>query len=413
MMDNEYINFISMSVQKYVFYNDINKLKNILEWVDPTRINFSKSIIYSYYLGYTNLVKILFKFNQNPLVISECFYISSNKNDFELIKLLFTLNKHYNEINKNELLMSNACYYNNLELIHFLKEKGIEVAGNSLTSIINSGNLNLLKYVYKKSYVKMNVFKENYFNMLLVSCKYKRISILNFLIFSFDNYSKELNENNTFKLIETCCKYHKQDINVFIYLMKIFNLNESNIWSFIFSMAVEHSNVLIIKYIKTISKNNKLSKDDINKGFIFSVSNKNQKIINLILDNYHQCIDTNNENIQNTLMKIIHEGNYNLINKLVKYSLINVVIDKAFIFSNYNKRIEIVELLLQNGANIHYNNNEALIDACFLGNLSLFNLLIEYGANIYDRNGEAFDVAIEYKNNNIIQSLFNLLNQID
>jgi hypothetical protein len=49
---------------------------------------------------------------------------------------------------------------------------------------------------------------------------------------------------------------------------------------------------------------------------------------------------------------------------------------------NYMPSVEIINLLLANGADVNYNNNSSLKNACYYSNVELIKLLIDHGAKI-------------------------------
>lgn len=66
---------------------------------------------------------------------------------------------------------------------------------------------------------------------------------------------------------------------------------------------------------------------------------------------------------------------------------------------------EIIRELIEAGANVHANDDEALRWAASNGNVKLVNLLIEAGANIYANNDEALEQAVKYGHIEVVRSL--------
>ena len=63
--------------------------------------------------------------------------------------------------------------------------------------------------------------------------------------------------------------------------------------------------------------------------------------------------------------------------------------DNALRHETYNKNINIVEILLVSGADVHVNDNYALRSAVRGGHVELAKLLLEYGANVHANNNLA------------------------
>jgi ankyrin repeat protein len=62
----------------------------------------------------------------------------------------------------------------------------------------------------------------------------------------------------------------------------------------------------------------------------------------------------------------------------------------AFAVACYNNHLDIAQLLLDNGSDLHSGNDCALRDACFNGNLEVVKFLVENGADIHAGNNYAF-----------------------
>src|SRR5580704_12154089 len=131
-----------------------------------------------------------------------------------------------------------------------------------------------------------------------------------------------------------------------------------------------------------------------------------------------------NTSIVNLSLKYIKNNNYNLIIKLskwiyeelilIKYNdsklnkalevedievikiLINLVQNKnllnKYMYKFINK-IHILKLFLENGANVHTSNDEALIWSTRYGYYKVVKLLLKNGANIHANNDEALKYA--------------------
>ena len=67
-----------------------------------------------------------------------------------------------------------------------------------------------------------------------------------------------------------------------------------------------------------------------------------------------------------------------------------LIIDEAFGWSCANGQIEVAKLLLENGVNIHADNDFAFLLSCLNGHIDVAKFLLKKGANIHADNDYAF-----------------------
>lgn len=65
----------------------------------------------------------------------------------------------------------------------------------------------------------------------------------------------------------------------------------------------------------------------------------------------------------------------------------------ALPLASCNNLIDIAKYLLKNGADVHYDNDESLTNACFKGYFEIVKLLIEHGADIHIHNNRSLQWA--------------------
>lgn len=97
------------------------------------------------------------------------------------------------------------------------------------------------------------------------------------------------------------------------------------------------------------------------------------------------------------------------------YSNVQFFIDKGLRLADYSEKLidyieyentQVVEQLLKNGVDIHYNNDEALRSAVDLDNVDMVKLLLDYKADPMANNDQAYRKATMYKYMGIVYLLF-------
>ena len=155
---------------------------------------------------------------------------------------------------------------------------------------------------------------------------------------------------------------------------------------------------------------NKCFRESISKGNIKEL----QKYIDIGCDINQTWGD--NEIIQgNALIWSCFLDDFFLVEILIKYidvnKVENLMLRSPLHFSSINGNIEIINLLLKNGANINIQDNNletALHMACWKGKEDVVRLLIEKKIDINIKNADnqtAYDIAIKYKNFKCAQAI--------
>ena len=73
----------------------------------------------------------------------------------------------------------------------------------------------------------------------------------------------------------------------------------------------------------------------------------------------------------------------------IDLSLIDTIDDETIVINAKNGNLEIVDLLIKKGLDIHINNNDALRKSAANGHLQIVKLLLENGADFSANNNEA------------------------
>ena len=135
---------------------------------------------------------------------------------------------------------------------------------------------------------------------------------------------------------------------------------------------------------------------------IQAIKNNSIKKIQDLLDNGTDIHYNNDE----PLLCAANKGNLKMVKLLLDNGAdIHADDDEALMRATDNDNLEIVKLLLDNGADIHANNDEALILAADNGNLEIAQLLLDRGANIHAADGEALMLAVYNDNLEMVKLL--------
>jgi len=108
-------------------------------------------------------------------------------------------------------------------------------------------------------------------------------------------------------------------------------------------------------------------------------------------------------NHDDALIEAVQMNHINVVKLLIKYTAnINTEDDEPLLYACCNKNIELIEYLLNNGANIQ---DSFLIDAAEDGYFDVVKILLKYGANVHTKNDKALLKAIKYNHLDIVKLL--------
>lgn len=75
--------------------------------------------------------------------------------------------------------------------------------------------------------------------------------------------------------------------------------------------------------------------------------------------------------------------------------------------------VDVIKILLDNQADIHFNNDISLINASRCNNTEVILLLLEYGANVHAHNEELLYWICYYRNEQLLKFILSKYNNID
>lgn len=146
--------------------------------------------------------------------------------------------------------------------------------------------------------------------------------------------------------------------------------------------AIQHDNEGVVKYIFEKNKSNILELMD------FACKNGYINFVKIALNNgaYPR---------ENYLLEASKNGHTEIVELLLeKGADIHAYDDRALVWATNGRHIETVRLLLEKGANVHANNDEALRIASGNDDAEIIRLLLDNGANINVFNGNELIWAI-------------------
>ena len=100
-----------------------------------------------------------------------------------------------------------------------------------------------------------------------------------------------------------------------------------------------------------------------------------------------------NANYGTPLWQASANGHKDVVQLLLENGVCKLRINQAFRSACFQGHLEIVDILLQHGANVHDLYDEALIDACHVGHHEIVKLLLRHGANANAQNNFPFRSA--------------------
>ena len=132
--------------------------------------------------------------------------------------------------------------------------------------------------------------------------------------------------------------------------------------------------------------NNDVSIENINNQFIESSKYDYLDIVALLIKNGADIRAQNNL----AVIYAAENGRLSIVELLIKLGAdIRAQDNNAIIYAAENGHLSVVKLLIDSGADIHAQNNQALIFASRRGRFSVVKLLIDSGANIHAQNNQA------------------------
>jgi ankyrin repeat protein len=333
------------------------------------------------------------------------------------LKIMKKLLSHGANIRKNKtVLMNNACYYGNLHIVKFLIEKGIiptkensDIARNHFHSNISDYILNhinnsneSLKDKLKgkteediiKNINKMNISDIN--KMLIWSCKNNYIEPVKKLIENGanPNYSSSSPLNwsvivQNYDMVRFLLD-NGADVRLNIDLLPLAKRIEG-----IKGIEEKRNKNKIISLIRRYILKDKLKLNRFNESLKDKLKGKSE-------DDIIKSFDDMNELLINSVKKNFFNG--------VKYALENGA--NVHYNDNYPLRravdenhLDIVKYLVDNGGDIHVNNDELLLRSSIRGNINMIKYFIKKGLNVHSNDNKPLKLASYHGHEDVVKYL--------
>ena len=319
--------------------------------------------------------------------------------------------------------------YGNINYIKLLIKKGINFReGNhyfmrDLISFMDNKNTEIFNILVKNNIITKDDINELFLHFFR-SSKYDEM--LDFLLKNGADISI-LNTAETYEIIESQFMYKSiENFKMIIKNVHKIDINDENV------ITNARCNIEIFKYLDNIGVNiyinensvfydacldgdleivkffikNGVSTDVKSDALISSCTQNDNRIIEIIKILIENGADIHAEEDQ-SFINACEYCNIEIIKLLIQYGAnIHAQNDKALINACYYDDIETVKLLIENGANIHAQEDQAFINACYNNeNIEIVKLLIEKGANIHAQENDALIKACSNSNIEIIKLL--------
>lgn len=263
-----------------------------------------------------------------------------------------------------------ASKYGNLEIVKYLLEKGADIEAkdkNGMSPLIlasKNGNLEIVKYLFEKGVNVEAIDKEERTCLMIASIK-GHLNIVEFLLEKGADIEAKNKKGET-ALIKASLAGH---LDIAEFLLNCYSnekIRKLKMYSIMIS-ALEYDNKELVKYLL----DNETAIDVLNENIINKIS---KLLFNLDVKNIYESIKYGSLEILNLLMK-------NGIN--IEFP--NEENETPLIYASKIGSLEIVKLLLNNGANIEAKNKldrTSLMEASRGGHIDTIKFLLDRGANI-------------------------------
>lgn len=383
----------------------------------------------------------------------DIFNITLGK-EYELIEKLYLNNYLFN---KDELLrLSNILKFIDanklIDILIIMKNNDQKITNKYLKhdydQIILQDNLHLTFIYYELlDPLKWLLLNDPINNIIIVnemldlSIKYDKLISFKYLIEIYECNNKENSilaiKNNSYKILEYLLKNDKTlNINELLLNISIQNNIEIIKLLIINGADINFNDDYILKkaslngsfeIVELLIENGANIHAENEKALILASRYRRTKILKLLIDNgsnihidndYPLRYASKDGYIEIVEILIINGANiHSEDDQALKWAANNNRLDVVKLLINYGSNIndgsflivpsmkgyfEIVKILIENGANIHYNNDTALKIASLYGHLKIVKLLIENGAKI---NNTALKWAYENKHYKVINFL--------
>lgn len=281
--------------------------------------------------GYLDIVKYLF---DNGAVVDSLYdrslRLAATNNHLDVVKYL--VEKGTNVNHHNCIALSNAITLDNVDVVKYLVKNGADLdlyGPGFLNSASSSGHLDIVKVL-----VENGVNKKSYNKAFLSACKKGHLNVVRYLV-----------ENGA-------------DIHV----DNDFGLN----------YAANNGHLDLVKYLidKGITMNN--------DALVNASASGNLEIFKYLVKHGGDIHGKNDQ----CLIVAATTIRLDILKYLIGKGVDDNSKSRAMIGATKNGRIESVKYLVENGADIHFHDDEALFLSVYYNNLDITEYLVENGANI-------------------------------
>ena len=357
--------------------------------------------------GNIDILTVLLKHKANPNITNKdgefpLLVALQNKNK-ETMKILLKNKARMDLFDRNgNTIFHNACNSDNIEFVKILVDNGIDVniQNNKRQTALNmackKGNLKLVQYLIDK-----NAMLGLSVSIILFACESGSIELVKYLVSLGANIKAET--ENGMSPLHLCCKSPEK-----IKIVKYFldqndydvNLTTKKNKTAIY-LACKYKNEEAIKLL--LSKNADINiKDHLNRTpFFYACMKCSEEIVKLLLplvNNLNEMtLDKKNNYISSPLHVVCERGNVDLIDLLIKNganpNLTNSKGEIPFLFACKSYNFEAISYFIKNGADINesdYNGNTPLSIVLSNNRCEPYIplMIIEQGANLFTRDSE-------------------------
>jgi len=364
----------------------------------------------------------------------------------------------------NGKLLYLACCIDNIEIIEYLIEKGVDVITRKkeiISIAVGNGSLNIVKLLHK-IYADVDFIEQIRINL------YKKFKYDNFELYTYMRnivdeidyvkWIKYINEKHTYKtnfrLIKSIMEEHilkekgfvsddvkNNTVNGYIELLKFYYIDEEGnsilngiysrydamvyypfFRSMMYVISAEDGNLDLIKYLD--GKKNKFSSSEFCVKYV--IKRKNIELLKNIFSEGVQCSLISDCRDKNNIMCMsIRSKDVDIVELVIKYHHIMLNVKKGTIDNNlYNYlyvavedgTVEIVEMLYNKYLEHNYNfinRIKKYCEASFLlcaesGKIDMLKFFVEKKVDIHVENDKALYIACKNKHYNIVRYLISI-----
>jgi ankyrin repeat protein len=388
-MIKKYIQFLNEGINDYLKGPTKEELINNLNTLESGKA-LRKSVEY----GFNDLVKkyaLKYKkeysdnvgkeyYNTAPSFI-ESLCIACQDDNLEIVKFFVEdMEIEFHDFDEVALRSATAC--DNIEIAKYLLDKGADVtARNNYPLRIAKENGKMEIYNLMLTYIKKNEGINDYL---------KGPSNSEVLDYFFNKKDED-------KLLTNAIKFSSIE-----YIAKAIEMGAS--YNDMLSKIIfDYDDVELLEKVLEIYDINEMDSEDVIEIFDRYPNIEFKRVIITKI--------TNKNLLHEILLLSCYQNSEITIFLLLDKDKDKLDIGEALVKASYYSDIKIVKYLLDNGANIHYNNDEALCNAIEEGRTLIVKLLLEYGADLYSDG--ILDIVRRYEKGGYCTDMISLIKEKD